>query len=91
MMRCEACAFDVHIRTVAALMTDAQASDRLKVVSAAKPLENQLEGVKGEVEDEEPRFPTGPRGRLETIAEREAREAHNLKMRFNRTFESHLT
>ena len=88
MMRCEACAFDVHIRTVAALMTDAQASDRPKVVSAAR-----AEGMKGVVEDgdEEPRFPTGPRGRLETIVEREAREAHNLKMRFNRTFESHLT
>ena len=38
--------------------------------------------------DLEERYPTGPKGRLETIAERELREAHNLRMKFNRSFDS---
>ena len=35
-------------------------------------------------------YPTGPKGRLETTTQREAREAHNLRMKFNRSFESPL-
>ena len=47
--------------------------------------------VPAPAEDEgEKKFPTGPQGRLETIKQREQREAHNLRMKFNRSFESSL-
>ena len=39
---------------------------------------------------EEERYPTGPRGRMETVAEKEYREAHNLYVKFGRTFNSTL-
>ena len=39
-------------------------------------------------EVEEPRYPTGPKGRMETVAEKEGREAHNLYVKFSRTFSS---
>ena len=35
--------------------------------------------------DPEARFPTGPNGRLETVAEKEHRLAVNTKMRFHRS------
>ena len=44
----------------------------------------------GADDQDEPRYPTGPQGRLETIAQKEAREAHNMYVKFSRTFNSIL-
>lgn len=41
-------------------------------------------------EDGEPMFPTGPKGRLETVWEKDVREARNKKMVFYRTLDSSL-
>ena len=67
-----------------------------KAQKALKIVTGQDEGFKAPEEvppkvelEEEPKFPTGPNGRMETQWQREKREAHNLYMKFNRSIQSH--